>query len=54
MYQINTILTFTSLTHASAAADLFGSDALDWWRKHKDWLRDYIEKNPAKPTMEGE
>jgi len=28
MYQINTILTFTSLTHASAAADLFGVDAL--------------------------
>jgi hypothetical protein len=24
MYPINTILTFTSLTHASAAADLFG------------------------------
>jgi hypothetical protein len=29
MYPINTILTFTSLTHASAAADLFGGDALE-------------------------
>ena len=39
MYPINSILTFTSLTHVSAAADLFGwqnietKDYLDQWRK---------------------
>lgn len=29
MYPLNTILTFTSLTHASAAADLFGRSSLE-------------------------
>jgi hypothetical protein len=29
MYPINTVLTFTSLTHASAAADLFGRSSLE-------------------------
>jgi len=31
MYPINTILTFTSLTHASAAADLFGKKSIQTW-----------------------
>jgi hypothetical protein len=44
MYPINTILTFTSLTHASAAADLFGKYSIQslleytHWKQEPEWL----------------
>jgi hypothetical protein len=52
MYPLNTILTFTSLTHASAAADLFGEDALESLYDDYGLLTDY-EFIPSREWFNG-
>jgi hypothetical protein len=53
MYPLNTILTFTSLTHASAAADLFGEDALESLYDDYGLLTDYEFIPPSREWFNG-